>query len=193
MLGNIDSFFSNEECDDIVNFCEKEGIVINHNASVKNLWDNRKIYDNEFKERILKRYKEVFATKNNLPFDVNLITIDKMHLSLTRYYDGRFLEMHRDTSSDLTTVIVLTDNFSDGRFVLAESKAEIENNKLDNSFIFNIDKGDGITFDGHNIYHGVMPVSIGFRKSLNIWVKSDDFKILIDNKEISIKSKKTFL
>lgn len=193
MLGNIDNFFSDEECNDIADFCEKVGIVINHGASVKNLWDNRRIHNDELKEKVLKRYKEVFANNANLPFDLNSLTIDNIYLSISRYFDGRFLEMHRDSSSDLTTVIVLTDGFYDGRFVLAESKLDIENNKLDNSLLFDIKKGDGISFDGHNIYHGVMPVSSGIRKSLNIWVKSDNFKITIHNKEIPIKNKKTFV
>jgi hypothetical protein len=187
------TFFSNEECDEIAILCEKISIKFNHNVSIYNKWDSRKIHDDEFKSRILQRYKEVYSNDTTLPFNLDSLTIDNIYLSITRYYDGRFLEMHRDTSSDLTTVIVLTDGFEDGRFVLSENKTQIENNTVDDSLIHIIKKGDGLRFNGGKIYHGVFPVTKGIRKSLNIWIKTDTFKMNVNNVDLDVKSKKTFI
>ncbi len=60
MLLGRNTFFSKEECDDIAVFCEKTGITFNHGVSIYNHWDNRKIHNDEFKQKILSRYKEVF-------------------------------------------------------------------------------------------------------------------------------------
>ena len=189
----IHTFFSNEECDEIAILCEKIGIKFNHNVSVYNKWDNRKIHNEEFETRILQRYKEVYSNDTTLPFDLNSLTIDNISLSITRYYDGRFLEMHKDTSSDLTTVIVLTDEFEDGRFVLSENKTLIQNSIIDESLIHTIKKGNGLRFNGGEVYHGVLPVNKGIRKSLNIWIKPDIFKMNVNDKDFNVKTKKTFI
>ena len=186
-------FFSKEECEEIVLFCEKVGIKSIHKIDAYNKWDNLRIHNDEFKEKILKRYKEVFLNSGIFPFDLNKITIDEIYLSLTRYYNGRFLEMHRDTSSDLTTVITLTDNFNDGRFVLAEEKISIENKTFNNSNLHTITQGTGLTFNGGTIWHGVMPVHTGIRKSLNIWVAPESFKIDSSAGSFLTKTKKSFL
>lgn len=189
----VHTFFSNEECDEIAILCERIGIKFNHNVSVYNKWDNRKIHNKEFETRMLQRYKEVYSNDTTLPFDLNSLTIDNISLSITRYYDGRFLEMHRDTSSDLTTVIVLTDEFEDGRFVLSKNKILIQNNIVDESLIHTIKKGTGLRFNGGKVYHGVLPVTKGIRKSLNIWIKPDTFKMNVNNVDLDVKSKKTFI
>lgn len=187
------TFFSNEECDEIAILCEKIGIKFNHNVSVYNKWDSRKIHNDEFKAKMLQRYKEVYSNDTTLSFDLNSLTIDNIYLSITRYYDGRFLEMHRDTSSDLTTVIVLTDDFEDGRFVLSKNKIQIENNIVDKSLIHTIKKGTGLRFNGGEVYHGVLPVYTGIRKSLNIWIKPDTFKMNVNDVDFDVKTKKTFI
>jgi len=193
MNNNLHSFFSNEECDEIVILCEKFGFKFNHNVFVQNKWDSRKIHNDEFKAKILQRYKDVYSTDTTLPFNLDSLTIDNIYLSITRYYDGRFLEMHRDTSSDLTTVIVLTDGFEDGRFVLSENKIQIENNIVDKSLIHTIKKGTGLRFNGGEVYHGVLPVTKGIRKSLNIWIKPDTFKMNVNDVDLDVKTKKTFI
>jgi hypothetical protein len=193
MNGSIQTFFTKEECDEIALFCEKIGITFNHGVAVLNPWDNRKIHNDQFKEKILNRYKEVFGNDTSIPFNVNSLTIDNIYLTLTRYFDGRFLEMHKDTSSDLTTVIVLTDDFYDGRFVLSQNNMKIENNIVDETLLNNINKGEGITFYGGEIYHGVMPVKNGIRKSLNIWVNPNQFKMDVGDRTLNAKTKKTFL
>jgi hypothetical protein len=186
-------FFSKEECEEIVLFCEKTGLQTLHKIDAYNKWDNLRVYDDKFKERILKRYKEVFLNDESVPFDLNTLTTNKIYLSLTKYYDGRFLEMHRDTSAQLTSVIVLTNNFEDGRFVVSEDKIKIENSIVDDKLLYTINQGTGLTFNGHTMWHGVMPVHRGIRKSLNIWVEPNDFKIQSGNNEFVVKTQKSFL
>ena len=193
MLVKSNFFFSKEECKEIALFCEKVGLQTFHKVDAYNKWDNLRVYDDNFKERILKRYKEVFTNDDTISFDLNSLTTNQIYLSLTRYYDGRFLEMHRDTSSQLTSVIVLTDEFEDGRFVLSEDKVKIENNIVDDNLLCSINQGNGLTFNGHDIWHGVMPVYKGIRKSLNIWVEPNDFKIQSGNNEFIVKTQKSFL
>ena len=186
-------FFSKEECEEIVLFCEKFGLQTLHKVDAYNKWDNLRVYDDNFKERILKKYKEVFSNDKSVPVDLNTLTINQIYLSLTRYYDGRFLEMHRDTSTQLTSVIVLTNDFEDGRFVVSEDKIKIENNIIDDKLLHTINQGTGLTFNGHTIWHGVMPVHKGIRKSLNIWVEPNNFKIQSGDNEFVVKTQKTFL
>jgi hypothetical protein len=193
MLIKSNSFFLKEECEEIALFCEKVGLQTIHKVDAYNKWDNLRVYDDNFKKRILKKYKEVFSNDNTIPFDLNSLTTDKIYLSLTRYYDGRFLETHRDTSSQLTSVIVLTDEFEDGRFVLSENKIKIENNIVDDNLLYTINQGSGLTFNGHTIWHGVMPVYTGIRKSLNIWVEPESFKIQSGDNEFVVKTQKSFL
>jgi Rps23 Pro-64 3,4-dihydroxylase Tpa1-like proline 4-hydroxylase len=193
MLVKNNFFFSKEECEEIVKLCEKAGITPIHKVDAYNKWDMLRIYDVTIKERILKRYKEVFSNDTTLLFDLNSIGINEIFLSLTRYYDGRFLEVHRDTSSELTSVIVLTDEFEDGRFVLSNDKIKIENNTLDTDLLYTVDQGNGLTFNGHTIWHGVMPVHKGIRKSLNIWIEPNSFKIQSGENQFVVKTQKSFL
>lgn len=193
MLVKNNFFFSKEECEEIVLISERVGVAPIHKIDAYNKWDMLRIYDIPLKEKILKRYKEVFSNDTTLSFDLNSIGLNQIFLSLTRYYDGRFLEMHRDTSSELTSVIVLTDNFEDGRFVLSNDKISIENKSFNDINLHTINQGNGLTFNGHTIWHGVMPVNIGVRKSLNIWIEPESFKIQSGDKEYEVKTQKSFL
>jgi hypothetical protein len=193
MLIKNNFFFSKEECEEIVLLCEKVGITPIHKIDAYNKWDMLRIHDNSIKEKILQRYKQVFSNDESLSFDLNSITTNQISLSLTRYYDGRFLEMHRDTSSELTSVVVLTNDFEDGRFVLSNDKTKIENNIIDTNLLYTIEQGSGLTFNGHTIWHGVMPVYKGIRKSLNIWLEPEAFKIQSGDNEFIVKTQKSFL
>jgi uncharacterized protein YqkB len=193
MLVKSNFFFSKEECEEIVKLCEKSGITPIHKVDAYNKWDMLRIYDITVKEIILKRYKEVFFHDTTLSFDLNSIGVNEIFLSLTRYYDGRFLEVHRDTSSELTSVIVLTNDFEDGRFILSNDKIKIENNTLDMESLYTINQGNGLTFNGNTIWHGVMPVHKGIRKSLNIWIEPNSFKIQSGENQFVVKTQKSFL
>jgi hypothetical protein len=193
MLVKNNFFFSKEECEEIVRLCEKVGVKQLHKVDAYNKWDYLRIHDDTFKEKILKKYKEVFTNTTIFPFNLESITIEQVSLTLTRYYDGRFLEIHRDVSSDFTTVIPLTNGFDDGRFVISEEKISIENKTFNESNLYTINQGCGLTFDGGKVWHGVMPVYSGIRKSLNIWIDADFVKIRTANGDLVAKSKKTFL
>jgi len=193
MLIKSNFFFSKEECEEIVLFCEKVGVKQIHKVDAYNKWDYLRIHNDNFKERILKKYKEVFLNTTIFPFNLESIINDQISLTLTRYYGGRFLEMHRDVSSDFTTVIPLTDDFEDGRVILSEEKISIENKTFTKSNIHKINQGYGLTFDGGKVWHGVMPVYSGIRKSLNIWIDPDFVKIRTGNGDLITKSQKSFL
>ena len=52
MLGTIQTFFTKEECEEIVSFCEKVGIKPIHKIDARNKWDYLRIHNDEFIERI---------------------------------------------------------------------------------------------------------------------------------------------
>jgi predicted 2-oxoglutarate/Fe(II)-dependent dioxygenase YbiX len=79
------------------------------------------------------------------------------------------LDLHLDSTSQFTTVIVLTDNFKGGEFILS-------NNQTSKEKEIELKMGEGISFDGSKIYHGVNPVVDGIRCALNIWMTNTDYK-----------------
>ena len=76
MLVKNNFFFSKEECEEIVLSCEKVGLKPIHKIDAYNKWDMLRIYDIPLKERILKRYKEVFSDDITLSFDLNSLDIN---------------------------------------------------------------------------------------------------------------------
>jgi predicted 2-oxoglutarate/Fe(II)-dependent dioxygenase YbiX len=167
MIHSINKFFDKTECADIIEFCMNNGEPFSYNPN--ETWDCRRIYDNEFKEKILNKFKSLFNSGDfKLWFNLNDFNIKDVNISLTKYYDGRWLGLHLDKTSQLTTVIVLSENFEDGRFILSENKMKKKLIKL------NI--GESISFDGGKIFHGVEPVHTGIRCALNIWMTDTNHK-----------------
>jgi predicted 2-oxoglutarate/Fe(II)-dependent dioxygenase YbiX len=153
----------------------KNGEPFSYFKSEKDSWDCRRVYDDDLKQNILSLFNK--KNENNdlsLWFKFSDINIKNINISLTRYYDGRFLELHKDTTSSLTTVIVLTDDFSDGRFVLSEkyNKNILVNKDM---VVEHLGIGQGISFNGSEIFHGVLPVKSGIRCALNVWMNETDF------------------
>jgi len=169
---NINKFFEKEECLPIIEFAEKNGIQFSYtNDSV---WDCKRICNDEFKEKILNHFITLYQSKKfDLWFPLESFEIKDINLSLTKYYDGRKLNLHLDGTSQLTTVIVLSEEFHDGRFMLSEIPEDNNNTQKHELKI-----GESITFDGSQIYHGVMPVTKGIRYALNIWMTNTDYKYL---------------
>lgn len=161
MKYTINNFFNKQECEDIISFCIKEGEFFNYNPN--EVWDCRRIYDESFKKYILEKILEV---KKFESFNVRNINV-----SLTRYYDSRRLDLHLDSTSNYTTVICLSEEFEDGRFVLSERYQPLD----DAETKLHLSIGDGVTFEGNKLYHGVMPVYKGLRCALNIWMNDTDF------------------
>jgi predicted 2-oxoglutarate/Fe(II)-dependent dioxygenase YbiX len=167
---SINNIFNKEECDSIIEFTDRIGTPFSYNPN--EVWDCKRIYDENFKNEIVNRLKLNY--KNNefkLWFDLNKFDIKDVNISLTKYYDGRWLDLHLDKTSQFTTVIVLSDEFDDGRFALSNSYGDINNVEK-----YHLNIGESISFDGSKIYHGVIPVINGIRCALNIWMTDTDFK-----------------
>lgn len=160
---SINTFFSKEECEYIINFCMENGEKFSYYENEKDSWDCRRVYDEDFKNRILDKVISVKKFEN--------FNIKNINVSLTRYYDSRRLDLHLDTTSNYTTVIALTDGYDDGRFVLSDKLVDLKN--ADTKIPLGL--GEGVTFEGNKLFHGVMPVHTGLRCALNIWMNDTDF------------------
>jgi len=171
---NINKYFNLEECSDIIKYCIDNGELFSYNPNEN--WDCRRIYNNEFKENILIKFKELYSNGNtSYWFDFDKFNIKNINVSLTRYYDGRFLNLHKDSTSQFTTVIVLTNDFEDGRFVLSDLPGNDIRDMRDDSKKLKLELGYGISFDGARVFHGVMPVYSGIRCALNVWMTDSDY------------------
>ena len=75
MLVKSNFFFSKEECEEIALLCEKLGIKQLHKIDAYHKWDNLRVYDDNFKERILKRLEslqsELHKKVSNLANDMS--------------------------------------------------------------------------------------------------------------------------
>lgn len=169
------NFCNREEAKEIIDFCIEFGEPFSYNPTEQ--WDCRRIYDPEFKKKIIdtltSSYKKGYF---NLWFDYATFNLKNFNISLTSYYDGRYLNLHKDKSSELTTVIVLSDDFEGGQFVLTEEDTPpFHYETLDGLMLFDLKLGDSISFNGSETYHGVLPVTKGNRYALNIWMTETDF------------------
>jgi predicted 2-oxoglutarate/Fe(II)-dependent dioxygenase YbiX len=134
-----------------------------------------KIY-NQYQTHGVKDYYQQFSNKYFNPHQDRIKTIyikyiKDVNISLTKYYSGKWLDLHIDANSQFTTVIMLSDEFDDGRFTLSNSYMNINNAQK-----YHLNIGECISFDGSKIYHGVMPVTNGIRCALNIWMTNTDYK-----------------
>jgi hypothetical protein len=168
-------FFSPEECQYMIDFSMEHGEKFSYTELESTSWDCRRIYDEGFKETVIHKFIDLYSNDQiKFWFDFNTFDLRNVNVSLTRYYDGRFLQLHRDTTSNYTTVISLTDNYKDGRFVLSD---QMFNGVHDDRAIkLNLALGEGVTFEGTKTYHGVMPVTTGLRCALNIWMNDTEFE-----------------
>jgi hypothetical protein len=141
------------------------------------VWDCRRIYDDKFKTKIIDLLTNNYKSGNfKLWFNYNDFNLKNFNISLTSYYNGKYLNLHKDKSSELTTVIVLSDGFEGGQFALTDYKnPPIHFETLKDVSIFNLKLGDSISFNGSTTYHGVLPVTNGIRYALNIWMTESDF------------------
>ena len=169
------NFCNRDEAKNIIDFCLKNGEPFSYNPTES--WDCRRIYDDEFRIKIINKLTQKYKTYEfKLWFDYNTFDLKNFNISLTSYYDGRYLNLHKDKTSELTTVIVLSDGFNGGQFALSESKNPSLNFKnLDGIEIFDLKLGDSISFIGTKTYHGVLPVTEGIRYALNVWMTETDF------------------
>jgi len=167
----INKFFEKDECKSIIEFAIENGLPFSYNPA--EVWDCRRIYNDEFKEKIVSKLKDYYNNNEfKLWFNLNEFDIRDVNISLTQYYDGRWLDLHLDSTSQFTTVVILSDEFNDGRFALTETPNQL----INDCEKFHLNIGESISFDGSKIYHGVLPVTTGVRCALNIWMTNTDFK-----------------
>lgn len=179
-----ENFCDESDAKDIIDFCIKYGEPFSYKPTEG--WDCRRIYDETFKEKIISLLTNNYKTGQfNLWFNFNTFNLKNFNISLTSYYDGRYLNLHKDKSSELTTVIVLSDGFTGGEFALTEDDNPPYNfETLNGLTLINLKLGDCISFNGSNTYHGVLPVTRGIRYALNVWMTESDFnypKIKVNN------------
>lgn len=157
----IHQYFNKEECGYIIDFCKTNGEQFSYNPT--DVWDCKRVYDEKFKSFVLNRILD------NQSFDG--FNIRNINVSMTQYYDGRRLDLHLDKTSNYTIVICLSNEFEDGRFTLSKNQCDLNSAEIK----LNLHMGEGVTFEGNKIYHGVMPVNSGLRCALNIWMNDTDF------------------
>lgn len=177
-------FCDKVEAENIIDFCVKYGEPFSYKPTES--WDCRRIYNEDFKKKIITKLTERYLKNEfTLWFDYNEFKLKNFNISLTSYYDGRYLNLHKDKSSELTTVIVLSDDFVGGQFGLCENiNPPINFETLEGVNLFDLKLGDLISFNGSKTYHGVLPVTSGKRYALNIWMTETDFnypKLKVNN------------
>lgn len=174
MVHSINSFFTPEECSNFLEFMDKNGERFSYKKDEKISWDCKRVYDKDFKSHILQKINSLYdSRKIDFWFNYREFNLTNINVSLTKYYDGRYLDLHRDSTSSFTTVIPITEDYSDGRFVISEKYTTMEDEK--NTFL-NLKMGQGVTFIGDKTYHGVMPVTKGIRCAMNIWMNDKNFE-----------------
>jgi hypothetical protein len=169
------NFCNRETANDIINFCLKFGEPFSYSPTEQ--WDCRRMYDSDFKKRILDLLTDNYKNGNfKLWFDYLSFNLKNFNISLTSYYDGRYLNLHKDNSSELTTVIVLSDNFEGGQFALTkDNNPPYDFETLNGLTLCDLKLGDSVSFNGSDTYHGVLPVTNGTRYALNIWMTETEF------------------
>ncbi len=169
------NFCDGIEAKNIIDFCLQYGEPFSYKPTEQ--WDCRRIYDDEFKKKIIDLLITNYESGHfKLWFDYNNFNLKNFNISLTSYYNGRYLNLHKDKSSELTTVIVLSDGFEGGDFALSDNQTpSINFETLNGISTYNLKLGDSISFNGSTTYHGVLPVTNGIRYALNIWMTETDF------------------
>lgn len=169
------NFCDRKKANEIIQFCIKNGEQFSYNPSES--WDCKRIYDIGFRTEIINILIEKYTSKQfELWFDYDNFYLKNFNVSLTAYYNERYLNLHKDKTSELTTVIILSDGYHGGQFALSNAKnPSINFNNLDDIEIFDLKLGDCISFNGAKTYHGVLPVTTGIRYALNIWMTETDY------------------
>lgn len=173
---SITNFFDKSECEYLIDTAKLIGTPFKYNPEEN--WDCKRIHNESFKNKILEKLKCKYDSGEwNIWKKFDELNIKSLNVSLTTYENNRYLNLHLDKSSILTIVIVLNNNFSDGRFAITnQPKNNFHFESLENLTLIDLNIGEGITFKGNKIYHGVLPVNIGTRYALNIWLSDEEEK-----------------
>lgn len=184
------TFFQPDECTEIIEYMEKNGTRFSY--TLEENWDCKRVGKTSFTDEIISRLTKLYTPLLNEWNPFTNYTLKNYNISLTKYYDGRWLDLHLDQNSSITTVIVLSDNFEDGRFMLSNSKklkngaskavpllGSVPTSKVHDATKISLGKGESITFNGSEVYHGVLPVTTGIRYALNIWMTEGDHQYIV--------------
>lgn len=87
------------------------------------------------------------------------------YTSVVSYYEGGELRQHMDPYSDLTTNILLGDEFDPGHLY------------IDNKQVDFYKRGQALSFHGKVTGHRVTPVKKGLRRTLSVWYKIPSINI----------------
>jgi hypothetical protein len=95
---SINNFFEKEECKSIIEFAENNGIPFSYNPA--EFWDCKRIYDEDFKLKIKNKFLKLYNNGDfKLWFNLNEFKINDINVSLTKYDENRWLDLHLDSTS----------------------------------------------------------------------------------------------
>jgi len=63
MKYSVNKFFDKDECDYLIDFSMQNGEVFSYYKHELNSWDCRRIYDENFKNRVINKIKELYLEK----------------------------------------------------------------------------------------------------------------------------------
>lgn len=153
------SLFSSEFCDSLIPLIKNECVLSESYRHPTNwfvwlIWGEQptqKLPKEKWNDNILNLINSELSKTD---FDIE--TKKLMWLQMTEYKDGRWLRRHRDSGNQKTSIVVLSNGFVGGDTFIDDRKIELN-------------KGDGVLFDGHKQYHEIKSVTEGTRYALNFW------------------------
>lgn len=149
------NLFSIEFCDNLIEKIKNECVLSESHKTdwfVWLIWGQQKsqpLPKEKWNEKI---YKMVINELSKSNFPESKI----MWLQMTEYKDGRWLRRHVDGAENKTSIILLSNGFIGGDTYISDR-------------IVNLEKGDGVLFNGGYQYHEIKPVTEGTRYALNFW------------------------
>ena len=149
------NLFTNDFCDNLIEKIKYECLL---SESHKTNWFVWLIWGQQHSQPLdrEKWNEEIYNTVTNELSKSNFPKHKIMWLQMTEYKDGRWLRRHVDGAGNKTSIILLSDKFIGG-------------NTHINDRPINLQKGDGVIFDGGYQYHEIKPVTEGTRYALNFW------------------------
>ena len=149
------NLFSNEFCDLITKKIKNECVL---SESYKTGWFVWLIWGQQSSQPLDKQKwnEKIYNIVRHELNKSNFPNYKTMWLQMTEYSDGRWLRRHVDGAHNKTSIILLSDGFNGGETHI-------------NDKAVNLEKGDGVIFNGHSQYHEIKPVTEGVRYALNFW------------------------
>lgn len=149
------NLFSKEFCDYLIEKIKNECVLSESHKTdwfVWLIWGQQKsqpLPKEKWNEEI---YNMIMSELNKSNFPESKI----MWLQMTEYKDNRWLRRHVDGAENKTSIILLSNGFIGGDTYISDR-------------IVNLEKGDGVLFNGGYQYHEIKPVTEGVRYALNFW------------------------